>query len=110
MLSSAESALALKPDARLHGAIAGAHAALGASGAVVDSEHANSDSSERRQPQESGHRHGSLTDHCTHTHAVGVASSLRGIPTAIEHRGVSDRLLAAHADADPHCALRPPRA
>ncbi|MBW7933043.1 MAG: hypothetical protein H3C62_05390 [Gemmatimonadaceae bacterium] len=110
MLSSAESALALKPDARLHGVIADTAAAHGVSATVMAGEHADTGSPEHRQPQQNGHRHGSFADHCTHAHAVGLASSVRWIPTATEHRGAIHTVIAAYADADPHRALRPPRA
>ncbi|MBA4073245.1 MAG: hypothetical protein C0497_15700 [Gemmatimonas sp.] len=110
IFSSAESALALKPDARLHGRVAGAAKTHDAAVTVAGHGHADAESTGHRQPHQGEHRHGSMADHCTHAHAVGLAASVRWIARASEHGDAIDAVVAAYTDADPHRALRPPRA
>lgn len=111
IFSSAESALALKPDARLHGIVAGTTEVRNDAVAVVWQGHIEDADGTGHQPSHQGeHRHGSAADHCTHAHAVGPASLDRGIPTPSEHRDAISTVVAAYADADLHRALRPPKA
>ena len=109
IFSSAESALALKPDARLHGAVAGAEARNDA-GVVGGQGDVHAGSTGHPQPHQGEHRHGPVADHCTHAHAVGLASMVRWIPTSTDHCDAIATVVAAYTDADPHRALRPPRA
>lgn len=110
MFSSAESALALKPDARLHGAVAGTAEAHDRAVAVAGDGHADAESTGHPLPQHGEHRHGPAADHCTHAHAVGLTSMVRWIPASSDHHDAIATVVAAYTDADPHRALRPPRA
>jgi len=110
IFSSAESALALKPDARLHGAVADAVEAHDRAAAVAGDGHAHAESTGHRLPQQGEHRHGPAADHCTHAHAAGLTSMVRWIPASTDHRDAIDTVITAYTDADRHRALRPPRA
>jgi hypothetical protein len=110
ILSSAESALALKPDARLHGALTGVAMAHSDAGAVVGQGHPDADSTEHRQPHQGEHRHGSSDDHCSHAHAVGLAASSHWTSASTDHGDAIPTVVASYSNADLHRALRPPRA
>ena len=110
IISSAESALALKPDAQLHGALSGAAMASIDADAVVGQGHADADSTEHRQSHQGEQRHGSLADHCSHAHAVALATSIRWTSASTDHGDAIATVVASYTNADPHRALRPPGA
>jgi len=108
--SSAESALALTGDGRLH------HDAVRAADARPNGEMAAERSSEKQTPangdgqHDGGRRHGTLADHCTHSHAVGPVAFVRWDAAPLAHADAVPAFVASYSDADPRHALRPPRA
>lgn len=109
IFSSAESALALKSDMNLHGAVAAAESHNDAGG-VEGQRDGHPELTGHSLPQQGEHRHGSAADHCTHAHAVGLTSTVRWVRASTDRRDTIDTVIAAYTDADPHRALRPPRA
>jgi hypothetical protein len=51
-----------------------------------------------------------LADHCSHAHAVGLAASIRWTSVSTDHGDAIATVVAPYTNADPHRALRPPRA
>lgn len=110
IFSSAESALALSSDGRLH------QETVRASGAQHDVGIAPEAGREEKSPadgdrqHEGSHRHGTLADHCTHGHAVGPVAFTRWAAAPLAHADAIPSFVASYTDADPRHALRPPRA